>query len=357
MIAGNAGRDVWTLGESMARSIWSGFLSFGLVNVPVGLYTATADQTVHFNQLHKGTSHRIRYKKVDEVTGEEVATQDIVNGFPLGGGEYVVVDREELKDIAPGKSETIEISDFVELGEIDPVYFRQTYYLAPRGKGADRAYALLRQAMHETGKVGIATMILRDKEHLVAVRPGDDVLILETMYFGDEIRSPSEELETLPQDASFQGRELEVAKRLVESLTVPWAPEDYHNTYRARVEELIERKREGQAVVFEAERPKSNVIDLMAALEASVEKMGPTATGGTGETGTGQVRPAGGGRPAARGPAAPSGAPDLDALSKADLLARAAELDIPGRSKMPKPELIKAIQAAGRPKRRARKIS
>ena len=152
-----------------------------------------------------------------------------------------------------------------------------------------------------------------------------------------------------------------MAKRLVESLTVPWAPEDYHNTYRARVEELIERKREGQAVVFEAERPKSNVIDLMAALEASVEKMGPTATGGTGETGTGQARAAGraagGGRPAARGPAAASGAPDLDALSKADLLARAAELDIPGRSKMSKPELIKAIQAAGRSKRRARKIS
>jgi DNA end-binding protein Ku len=348
----------------MARSIWSGFLSFGLVNVPVGLYTATADQTIHFNQLHKGTSHRIRYKKVDEVTGEEVATQDIVNGFPLGGGEYVVVDREELKDIAPGKSETIEISDFVELGEIDPVHFRQTYYLAPRGKGADRAYALLRQAMHETGKVGIATMILRDKEHLVAVRPGDDVLILETMYFGDEIRSPSEELETLPQDASFQGRELEVAKRLVESLTVPWVPEDYHNTYRTRVEELIERKREGQSVVFEAERPKSNVIDLMAALEASVEKMGPVAAGGTGETGTGQAqagaRPSEAARPAAargRGPAADSEAPDLDALSKADLLARAAELDIPGRSKMSKPELIKAIQAAGRPKRRARKIS
>ena len=284
-----------------------------------------------------------------------------MNGFPLGGGEYVVVDREELKDIAPGKSETIEISDFVELGEIDPVHFRQTYYLAPRGKGADRAYALLRQAMHETGKVGIATMILRDKEHLVAVRPGDDVLILETMYFGDEIRSPSEELETLPKDASFQGRELEVAKRLVESLTVPWAPEDYHNTYRARVEELIERKREGQAVVFEAERPKSNVIDLMAALEASVEKMGPS---GGGRHRRGRDRPAADGQPGRRRgprrpatPAAKSGPPDLDALSKADLLARAAELDIPGRSKMSKPELIKAIQAASRPKRRARKIS
>jgi DNA end-binding protein Ku len=201
-------------------------------------------------------------------------------------------------------------------------------------------------------------MVLRDKEHLVAVRPGDDVLILETMYFADEIRSPGEELETLPKEASFAGRELEVAKRLVESLTVPWEPADYQNTYRARVEELIEHKREGQSVVFEEERPKSNVIDLMAALEASVEKMGPGAAGGTGETGAGQARK--GGRPAGRAGAAgaaESGSPDLDALSKADLLARAAELDIPGRSKMSKPELIKAIQAAGRPKRRARKIS
>ena len=379
----------------MARSIWSGFLSFGLVNVPVGLYPATADQTIHFNQLHKGTSHRIRYKKVDEVTGDEVKTEDIVSGFPLGGGEYVVVTRDELKEAAPGKSETIEISDFVDLGEIDPVHFRQTYYLAPRGKGADRAYALLRQAMDETGKIGIATMVLRDKEHLVAVRPGDDVLILETMYFADEIRSPTEELETLPKDASFQGRELDVAKRLVESLTVPWAPEDYQNTYRARVEDLIEHKREGQAVVFEAERPKSNVIDLMAALEASVAKMGPGAAGGAGAgasggRGTGaretparetparetparespaRESPArkaakgrgqgGGGSAAGRGraPAAETGPADPSELSKADLLARAAELDIPGRSKMSKPELIKAIRAAGRPKRGARKIS
>ena len=381
----------------MARSIWSGFLSFGLVNVPVGLYPATADQTIHFNQLHKGTSHRIRYKKVDEVTGDEVATQDIVNGFPLGGGEYVVVTRDELKEAAPGKSETIEISDFVDLGEIDPVHFRQTYYLAPRGKGADRAYALLRQAMQETGKIGIATMVLRDKEHLVAVRPGDDVLILETMYFADEIRSPTEELETLPRDASFQGRELDVAKRLVESLTVPWAPDDYHNTYRARVEELIEHKREGQAVVFEAERPKSNVIDLMAALEASVANMGPGASGGTSGTGTrasgsraggtrdgasgtgasgtgasgtrasgSGARESRSGRSGGRGegeagrgrePDTAPGSADLAALSKADLLSRAAELDIPGRSKMSKPELIKAIRVASRPKRGAQKIS
>jgi DNA end-binding protein Ku len=327
----------------MARSIWSGFLSFGLVSVPVGLYPATADQTIHFNQLHKGTSHRIRYKKVDEVTGEEVATDDIVNGFHLGDGEYVVVSRDELKDIAPGKSETIDISDFVELDHIDPVHFRQTYYLAPRGKGADRAYALLRQAMHETGKIGIATMILRDKEHLVAVRPGEDVLILETMYFADEIRKPAEELETLPQDASFQGRELEVAKKLVESLTVAWAPQDYENTYRARVEELIDQKRAGRAVVFEAERPKSNVIDLMAALEASVARMGEP-----GEAPAPEQPPKRGGQ---------ARQPDLAGMTKAELLAQAAELDIPGRSKMSKPELIEAIKAAGTPKRGARRIS
>jgi DNA end-binding protein Ku len=338
----------------MARSIWSGFLSFGLVSVPIGLYPATTDQTIHFNQLHKGTSHRIRYKKVDEVTGVEVPNSDIVSGYDLGGGEYVVVTREELKDIAPGKSETIEISDFVDLDQIDPVHFRQTYYLAPRGKGADRAYALLRQAMHETGKVGIATMILRDKEHLVAVRPGDDVLILETMYFADEIRSPREELDALPEDATFQGRELDVAKKLVESLTVEWSPEDYQNTYRDRVAELIERKREGQAIVVEAEKPKSNVIDLMAALEASVAKMGEDAAGG--QQAPADNQPAAGKTPPGS-PRGGAGQPDLGAMTRAELLARAAELDIPGRSKMSKAELIEAISAAGPRKRGSRKIS
>jgi DNA end-binding protein Ku len=333
--------------------MWSGFLSFGLVSVPVGLYTATADQTIHFNQLHKGTSNRIRYKKVDEVTGEEVAAADIVNGFDTGDGEYVVVTREELKEVAPGKSETIEISDFVDLDRIDPVHFRQTYYLAPRGKGADRAYALLRQAMRETGKVGIATLILRDKEHLVAVRPGEDVLILETMYFADEIRVPAEELESLPQSAAFEGRELEVAKKLVESLTVEWAAEDYHNTYRARVEELIERKREGQSVVFESERPKSNVIDLMAALEASVA--GPKQPRPSASAGPAAARPTAKARSAAA--AGNDEQDDLAALTKAGLLARAAELDLPGRSKMSKPELIEAITEASAPKRRRRKIS
>src|SRR5450759_7521 len=247
--------------NSMARSMWSGFLSFGLVSVPVGLYSATADQTIHFNQLHKGTSNRIRYKKVDEVTGEEVPKSDIGHGYDLGHGE--------------------------------------------------------------------------------------DVLILETMYFADEIRSPSEELDSLPQDATFAGRELEVAKKLVESLTVEWSPEDYHNTYRARVEEVIERKREGHAVVFEKERPKSNVIDLMAALEASVAR--------TGESRAAEDAPPDADQPAT--PASEAKQQDLDEMTKAELLARAAELDIQVPSKMTKPELIEAIGDAAAFKRRGRKIS
>jgi len=255
--------------------MWTGFLSFGLVNVPVGMYTATSDQTVHFNQLHKGTSHRVRYKKVDEVTGEELELGDIVNGYEVADGEYVVVTKEELKEAAPGKSDTIEISDFVDLDEIDPKYFRQSYYLAPKGKGADRAYALLRQAMRDANKVGVATVVIRDKEHLVAVRPADDVLILETMFFESEIRDARTELETLPPvDVEFQPREVDIARQLIDALTTEWDPNRYKNTYRDRVEELIDRKREGKAIVFETETPKSNVVDLMAALEASIARTG-----------------------------------------------------------------------------------
>jgi len=201
--------------------------------------------------------------------------------------------------------------------------------------------------MRETGKVGIATLILRDKEHLVAVRPGEDVLILETMYFADEIRTPSEELDSLPQDVSFAGRELEVAKKLVESLSVEWSPEDYHNTYRARVEELIERKRGGHAVVFEEERPKSNVIDLMSALEASVARTGQSRATETAEPAADQSA-----KPARTGKQQ-----DLQSMNKAELLARAAELDVQGRAKMSKPQLIEAIAEAAAPKRRGRKIS
>jgi DNA end-binding protein Ku len=203
--------------------------------VPVALFTATADQTIHFNQFNKGTSNRVRYKKVDESTEEELTTADIVNGYPPGDGECVVVTREEVAEAAPGKSELIEKQDFVDLDDIDPIFFRQSYYLAPKGKGADRAYALLLEAMRATNKVGIATLVLRDKEHLVAVRPSENVLMLETMYFEDEIRDPESELDQLPAVGYSNARELSIAKKLVESLTDEWDPGRYKNTYRARV--------------------------------------------------------------------------------------------------------------------------
>jgi DNA end-binding protein Ku len=254
----------------MGRPIWTGYLSFALVTVPVALHPATVDRTVHFHQLHAGTSHRIRYRKVDEVSGDEIAAEDIVNGFDLGDGEYVLVTRDELKGAAPGKSETIEISDFVELAEIDPIHFRQSYYLAPRGSGTERAYGLLRETLSTTARVGIATMVLRDKEHLVAVRAGDDALIVETMFFADEIRVPRDEIPDLPTEASFAGRELDVAVQLVKALSTDWDPQRYHNTYRERVLEMIAEKREGHEVVQRAEPVAANVVDLMAALEASV---------------------------------------------------------------------------------------
>lgn len=338
----------------MARATWSGFLSFGLVSIPVGLFTATSDQTVHFNQLHKGTSNRVRYKKVDEATGQELSSEDIVNGFPLGNGEYVVVTREDMAAAAPGKSETIEIQDFVDLEDIDPIFFRQSYYLAPKGKGADRAYALLLEAMRETKKVGVATLVLRDKEHLVAIRPTDEVLMLETMYFQDEIRDPREQLDTLPPLGHSNERELSIAKQLVDSLTDEWDPSRYQNTYRHRIEELIEEKRQGHAIVVASSPgPKSNVVDLMSALQASIER-----------TSAGRA-PA---RTAARATSATKRSSmklsthrekrGLDALTKADLLERAKKAKIAVGSNVTKAQLIDALSASPPAKKKSsRRVS
>ena len=271
----------------MARTIWTGSLSFGLVNVPVGLYTATRDRSIHFNQFEEGTSDRIRYKKINERTGEEVDNARIVKGVDIGGGDYVILSDDELEAAAPERSRAIEITDFVDLDAIDPIYYRTTYYLAPQGDGAGKAYALLRKAMRASNKVGIATIVMRGKEYLVAVRPEDDVLALETMYFADEVRSPTDELPVAGSeagDAGLSDRELTTAQLLIDSMASEWEPDQYHDTYRQRVEELIDQKRRGEEIVTEAEPPRqSNVVDLMEALQASVsavrvERGGPRAT-------------------------------------------------------------------------------
>jgi DNA end-binding protein Ku len=254
------------------RTIWKGSLSFGLVNIPVGLYPATSDKSIHFNQFEDGTSDRIRYKKVNERTGDEVANDDIVRGFDLGGGEYVILTEEELESAEPKKSRQIEISDFVSQADIDPVYFRATYYLAPEGAGAEKAYALLRKAMADAGRIGIATMVMRNKEYLVAIRPEDEALALHTMYFSDEVRVPGKELPDLPDTGEVSDRELSMAQMLIESMESDWDPDRYHDTHREKVEALIEEKRQGHEIVIqEPAEPAAKVVDLMEALNASIK--------------------------------------------------------------------------------------
>ncbi len=257
--------------QFVPRTIWKGALSFGLVNIPVGLYPATSDKSVHFNQFEEGTSDRIRYKKVNERTGEEVPQDRIVRGFDLGGGEYVILTEEELESAEPKKSRQIEISDFVGLVDIDPVYFRSTYYLAPEGEGADKAYALLRKAMADSGRIAIATLVMRNKEYLVAVRPDGDALALHTMYFADEVRQPGREIPDLPDIEDVSQRELSMAQLLIESMESDWDPERFHDTHRQKVEALVEEKRSGHEIVIQAapEQP-AKVVDLMEALNASI---------------------------------------------------------------------------------------
>jgi DNA end-binding protein Ku len=257
---------------AMPRTVWKGALSFGLVNVPVGVYSATQDKTIHFNQFEEGTSDRIRYKKVNERTGKEVPAGKIVKGYDLGGGEYVLMSEDELAAAEPEKTRLIEITDFVDLNQIDPVFYRSTYYLAPEGDAANKAYALLRQVMRDANKVAIGTVVMRNKEYPVAIRPDDDVLKLETMYFADEIRSPTEELPALPGADEVTERELSMAGLLLESMANEWDPNQYHDTHRQKVEALIEEKRQGHQVVAAAESApaSTNVADLMEVLSASV---------------------------------------------------------------------------------------
>jgi DNA end-binding protein Ku len=255
----------------MPRAIWKGSLSFGLVSVPVGLYPATSDKSIHFNQFQRGTSDRIRYKKVNERTGKEVQQADIVKAFDLGGGEFVIISEEELAAAESEKSRSIEISDFVDLDAIDPIYYRTTYYLAPEGKGSDKPYALLRRAMRDSNKVGIATLIMRNKEYLVAVRPEREVLALETMFFADEVRSTTTDFPNVPDDADLTERELSMANLLIESMESAWDPEQFHDTHREKIEALIEEKRLGKTIVTDPEAaPVGKIVDLMEALNASV---------------------------------------------------------------------------------------
>lgn len=320
----------------MARAIWTGVITFGLVSVPVGLFTATEDHTVHFHQLQRGTADRIRNRRVNERTGKEVDPDDIVKGYEVAKGEYIVVEPEELDEIAPGRSRTIGIDTFVDLDRIEPVYFGRTYYVAPRGKEYLKVYELLRAALAESGKVGIATFVMRGREYLTALRAEDKVLVLQTLHWADEVRDPVKELPELPSQRARKGSELDMALQLVDAMSGPWNPADYKDTYQDEVRALVKAKAEGQEVAVAEEAPKAtNVVDLMEALRGSLEQAG-------GRRRTAKEKKA---RPS-RGKA-PRKA-DLEGLTKAELYERAGDLGISGRSRMTREQLLDAVTRARR---------
>ncbi|HVA43262.1 MAG TPA: Ku protein [Acidimicrobiales bacterium] len=254
----------------MPRPIWSGSISFGLVNVPVKLFTAVRKKSVRFHQLHASDGARIQQRRVCSADGEEVAYEDLVKGYELYPGQYVVIDPDELDALDPEATQTIDIEDFVDLAEIDPLFYDASYYLVPDARGT-KAYRLLLDAMRDTGRVGIARVVMRTKQYLCAVRPVGEALVLTTMNFADEVVT-EDEMEGLPGEQEATDRELKMAGALIDSLTTEWEPERYTDTYRERVLELIEAKSEGQELVSQPSAgPSAPVVDLMAALEASLK--------------------------------------------------------------------------------------
>jgi DNA end-binding protein Ku len=206
----------------MARAIWSGVLSFGLVSVPVEMYTATGAHGPVFHQFEKGTADRVRYQRVNERTGDDVEYSDVVKGADIGGGDYVVLDQDELDSIAPGRSRLMEIRAFVDTDDIDPLYFDKAYFLGPGGEETGKLYALLREAMGSAGKVAIASFVMRGKEYLAAVRADGDLLVLETLYFADEVRDPYQQIPDLPGRVKLSRQELSMARQLIDAMSGPW---------------------------------------------------------------------------------------------------------------------------------------
>jgi DNA end-binding protein Ku len=256
----------------MPRSIWTGAISFGLVTVPVKLYSAVNRKTVRFNQLNAKTGSRINQKRVDASTGEEVAYEDLVKGYEISSERYVVIEPAELEAVEPKKTKTIDIEDFVDLSEIDPIFYDHPYYLAPAAGGA-KPYRLLLEAMRETNKVAIAKVVIRSKESLVAIRPAGDVLEMATMLFADEIVDPKR-IDDVPtaDDIETSQRELDIAKQLVESLAGEFEPAKYSDTYREAVLAMIEKKAAGEEIAIQPEAEEAAPVpDLMSALKASLD--------------------------------------------------------------------------------------
>lgn len=250
------------------KTIWKGAISFGLVTIPVKVFGATEEKTLKFNQLHAPDGGRIRYKRVCSVDGEEVPYQDIVKGYEYEKDHFVTITDEELDSLPVRTARAIEIERFVDSEEIDPIYFQRSYYLVPDGTGV-KAYHLLREAMSDDGKVALAKVAFRDKEHLATMRLRDNVLVLETMFWPDEIRAPR--FDELDEEVELRPQEIKMARSLIDSLTDGFEPKDFQDEYRAALEDLIDKKVQGEEITYAEPAEPSKVVDLMDALRASVE--------------------------------------------------------------------------------------
>ena len=252
------------------RSIWKGAVSFGLVTIPISLYTATEDKDVRFHQLHKTDQARIRYKKFCEQEEEEVTDDEIVKGYEVSKGQYVLMEDKDFEDLPLSTSHAIEIQEFVDLPEVDPIYFQKSYYLEPQ-EGAAKPYALLREAMERSNKVALAKVVLRNKEQLATLRIYNDVMVMETLFYPDEIRNADELVEGTKK-ASINDKEVQMAINLIEALSGEFDPAKYRDEYREALLERIEQKREGRPIeAAPAAKPAPKVMDLFETLRASVE--------------------------------------------------------------------------------------
>lgn len=256
----------------MPRPVWRGTISFGLVAIPVKVYPAIESHRPVFHEVESGTGRRIRYKRVAEGTGREVAWEKIARGFEVGKGRFVALTKEELAAAEPKAMHTIDVEQFVSLDEIDPVSWDQTYYIAPDGAAGEKSYALFREALKRSGRVAIGRFVMRTKERVVCVRPFQDIIALQTMFFPDEVRD-AHELPDLPKAGAGRGREMTLALQIIDSLTEKWDPSKYQDTFRDRVMKLVEEKAKGGEIAVEPEREQGGeVVDLLAALKASLAK-------------------------------------------------------------------------------------
>jgi DNA end-binding protein Ku len=258
----------------MPRPAWTGSISFGLVNIPVKMFSAVESHRVSFHELERGTGERIRYRRIAAGSGHEVPWDKVQKGFEIAKDRFVVLTDEEMEAAEPHRTHTVDIEQFVPLGDIDPVTWADSYYVAPDGPAATKAYVLLRDAMTRAGRVAIGRFVMRTKEYVVCIRPFDGALALHTMYFADEVRD-AKEIVKLPPHTAVSASELTLAARLIESLAGKWKPSEHEDTFKQRILAIVRKKERGEAIQAGAEPAEgTRVVDLMEALKATLAKTG-----------------------------------------------------------------------------------